>query len=93
MKKKLALGIDIGGTNSVFGLCDENGTVYFDVEKYNKEFQYGQLTNRKLEELLEGTRELSGQDEKKGRLDFALWIVAKPETLMKWPSPWGWSAS
>jgi cysteinyl-tRNA synthetase len=67
-----------------------NGTVYFDVEKYNKEFPYGQLTNRKLEELLEGTRELSGQDEKKGRLDFALWIQAKPETLMKWPSPWGW---
>ncbi len=68
----------------------KNGTVYFDVEKYNKEFSYGQLTNRKLEELLEGTRELSGQDEKKGRLDFALWIVANPETLMKWPSPWGW---
>jgi cysteinyl-tRNA synthetase len=67
-----------------------NGTVYFDVEKYNKEFSYGQLTNRKLEELLEGTRELSGQDEKHGRLDFALWIAAKPETLMKWPSPWGW---
>ncbi len=67
-----------------------NGTVYFDVEKYNKDFSYGQLTNRKLEELLEGTRELSGQDEKKGRLDFALWIKAKPETLMRWPSPWGW---
>ncbi|MFL5765867.1 MAG: cysteine--tRNA ligase [Bacteroidia bacterium] len=67
-----------------------NGTVYFDVEKYNREFPYGQLTNRKLEELLEGTRELSGQDEKHGRLDFALWIAAKPETLMKWPSPWGW---
>lgn len=67
-----------------------NGTVYFDVEKYNKEFPYGQLTNRKLEDLLEGTRELSGQDEKRGRLDFALWIGAKPETLMRWPSPWGW---
>ncbi len=67
-----------------------NGTVYFDVEKYNKDFSYGQLTNRKLEELLEGTRELSGQDEKRGRLDFALWIKAKPETLMRWPSPWGW---
>ncbi len=67
-----------------------NGTVYFDVEKYNKEFPYGQLTNRKLEDLLEGTRELSGQDEKRGRLDFALWIASKPETLMKWNSPWGW---
>ena len=69
---------------------DADGTVYFDVEKYIKLYPYGQLTNRKLEELLEGTRELSGQDEKKGRLDFALWIKAKPETLMKWPSPWGW---
>jgi cysteinyl-tRNA synthetase len=68
----------------------KNGTVYFDVEKYNEKFPYGQLTNRKLEELLEGTRELSGQDEKNGRLDFALWISAKPETIMKWPSPWGW---
>ena len=67
-----------------------DGTVYFDVEKYNKDFSYGILTNRKLEDLLEGTRELGGQDEKKGRLDFALWIKAKPETLMQWPSPWGW---
>jgi cysteinyl-tRNA synthetase len=58
-----------------------NGTVYFDVEKYNKEFPYGQLTNRKLEELLEGTRELSGQDEKKVVLILHLWIKAKPETL------------
>lgn len=66
-----------------------NGTVYFDVEKYNKEKPYGILTNRKLEDLLEGTRELGGQDEKKGRLDFALWIKAKPEHLMQWPSPWG----
>ncbi len=67
----------------------KNGTVYFDVEKYNKKNDYGILTNRKIEDLLEGTRELSGQDEKKGRLDFALWIKAKPETLMKWDSPWG----
>lgn len=67
-----------------------DGTVYFDVEKYSKTHDYGVLTNRKLEDLLEGTRELSGQDEKKGRLDFALWIKAKPETLMQWNSPWGW---
>lgn len=66
------------------------GTIYFDVEKYSKDFSYGQLTNRKLEDLMEGTRELDGQNEKRGRLDFALWIKAKPETLMKWPSPWGW---
>jgi cysteinyl-tRNA synthetase len=65
------------------------GNVYFDVEKYNKLFNYGQLTNRKLEELLDGTRALVGQDEKRGRLDFALWIKAKPETIMRWPSPWG----
>ncbi|MBK6988663.1 MAG: cysteine--tRNA ligase [Bacteroidetes bacterium] len=66
-----------------------NDTIYFDVEKYNKEKPYGILTNRKLEDLLEGTRDLDGQDEKRGRLDFALWIKAKPEHLMQWPSPWG----
>ncbi|MFY9309005.1 MAG: cysteine--tRNA ligase [Bacteroidia bacterium] len=69
---------------------EADGTVYFDVEKYNKEFPYGQLTNRNLEDLIANTRELHGQDEKKGRLDFALWIKAKPEHLMRWPSPWGW---
>jgi cysteinyl-tRNA synthetase len=66
-----------------------NGTIYFDVEKYNMEQPYGILTNRKMEDLLEGTRELGGQDEKRGRLDFALWIKARPEHLMQWPSPWG----
>jgi cysteinyl-tRNA synthetase len=66
-----------------------DGTIYFDVEKYSKQKDYGILTNRKLEDLLEGTRELGGQEEKKGRLDFALWIKAKPEHLMQWPSPWG----
>ncbi|HYK76299.1 MAG TPA: cysteine--tRNA ligase [Daejeonella sp.] len=65
-----------------------NGTVYFDVEKYSKEYNYTILTNRQLEDLLENTRELSGQDEKRGRLDFALWIKAKPEHLMNWPAPW-----
>ena len=68
---------------------ESNGTVYFDVEKYSQKNNYGLLSNRKLEELLEGTRELGGQDEKKGRLDFALWIKAKPEHIMRWPSPWG----
>ncbi|MDI9605627.1 MAG: cysteine--tRNA ligase [Bacteroidota bacterium] len=67
-----------------------DGSVYFDVKKYSEKYDYGVLTNRKLEELMEGTRELDGQDEKRGRLDFALWIKAKPETLMQWPSPWGW---
>ncbi len=67
-----------------------SGSVYFDVEKYSREHDYGTLTNRKLEDMMEGTRELDGQDEKRGRLDFALWIKAKSETLMQWPSPWGW---
>jgi len=65
------------------------GTIYFDVEKYSKENNYGVLSNRNLEDLLDGTRTLSGQDEKHGRLDFALWIKAKPEHIMKWESPWG----
>ena len=68
---------------------EANGTVYFDVEKYSKEYNYTILTNRNLEDMLANTRELGGQDEKRGRLDFALWIKAKPETLMRWPSPWG----
>ncbi|HPQ09614.1 MAG TPA: cysteine--tRNA ligase [Bacteroidia bacterium] len=66
-----------------------NGTVYFDVEKYAKHYDYTALTGRNLEELLNNTRELDGQDEKRGRLDFALWIKAKPQHLMKWNSPWG----
>lgn len=65
-----------------------NGTVYFDVDKYTKEHNYTILTNRNLEDLLNNTRELGGQDEKKGRLDFALWIKAKPEHIMRWPAPW-----
>ncbi|MEJ7778623.1 MAG: cysteine--tRNA ligase [Daejeonella sp.] len=66
-----------------------NGTVYFDVEKYCQEYNYTILTNRQLDDLLENTRELGGQNEKRGRLDFALWIKAKPEHIMRWPSPWG----
>jgi len=66
-----------------------NGTVYFDVEKYIQAHNYTILTNRNLDDLLNNTRELGGQDEKKGRLDFALWIKAKPEHIMRWPSPWG----
>ncbi|MND75128.1 Cysteine--tRNA ligase [compost metagenome] len=67
-----------------------NGSVYFDVEKYNKEQNYGVLSGRNIEELLNNTRDLGGQEEKKGPLDFALWIKAKPVHLMQWPSPWGW---
>nr|WP_294794914.1 cysteine--tRNA ligase [uncultured Mucilaginibacter sp.] len=66
-----------------------NGSIYFDVEKYNQSQDYGILNGRKLEDLLTNTRDLGGQDEKHGKLDFALWIKAKPEHLMQWPSPWG----
>jgi cysteinyl-tRNA synthetase len=66
-----------------------DGSVYFDVEKYNKTKDYGVLSGRNLEDLLNNTRTLGGQQEKHGKLDFALWIKAKPEHLMKWPSPWG----
>lgn len=66
-----------------------NGSVYFDVEKYCLEHNYTILTNRQLDDLLENTRELGGQNEKRGRLDFALWIKAKPEHIMRWRSPWG----
>lgn len=65
-----------------------DGSVYFDVEKYNQTQDYGILNGRNLEDLLNNTRTLGGQDEKHGKLDFALWIKAKPEHLMKWPSPW-----
>lgn len=68
---------------------ETNGTVYFDVEKYSKTYNYTVLTNRNLDDMMANTRELGGQDEKRGRLDFALWIKAKPETLMRWTSPWG----
>lgn len=71
------------------GLAYEiNGSVYFDVEKYNQSHDYGILNNRNLEDMLNNTRNLGGQEEKRGKLDFALWIKAKPEHLMKWPSPW-----
>lgn len=65
------------------------GNVFFDVEKFAKEHPYTQLSGRNLEEMLNNTRDLGGQELKKGRLDFALWIKAKPEHLQHWPSPWG----
>jgi cysteinyl-tRNA synthetase len=66
-----------------------DGSVYFDVEKYNQIQNYGALSGRKLEDMLNNTRDLGGQNDKKGKLDFALWIKAKPKHLMQWPSPWG----
>lgn len=65
-----------------------NGSVYFDVEKYNVENQYGKLSGRILEDLLSATRELDGQEEKRNPYDFALWKKALPEHIMRWNSPW-----
>lgn len=65
-----------------------NGSVYFDVEKYSKEFRYGKLSGRVLEELQTNTRQLEGQEEKRSPFDFALWKKASPEHLMRWPSAW-----
>ncbi len=68
---------------------ESNGSVYFDVEKYNDDFHYGVLSGRTLEATLEGTRSLDGQSDKKAPYDFALWKKAEPEHIMRWPSPWG----
>lgn len=65
-----------------------NGSVYFDVEKYNRNHLYGKLSGRKLEDLLANTRDLEGQEEKRNPFDFALWKKALPEHIMRWPSPW-----
>ena len=65
-----------------------NGSVYFDVEKYNNDFHYGILSGRTLDATLEGTRSLDGQSDKKAPYDFALWKKAEPEHIMHWPSPW-----
>ena len=65
-----------------------NGSVYFDVEKYHRDHGYGQLSGRKIEDLLSNTRALEGQSEKRSSLDFALWKRADPTHLMHWPSPW-----
>lgn len=66
-----------------------NGSVYFDVKKYNESFPYGKLSGRNIDELMSGSRDLDGQDEKRNPLDFALWKKAQPEHIMRWPSPWG----
>ena len=65
-----------------------NGSVYFDVKKYNESHHYGKLSGRVLEDLISNTRELEGQGEKKNTYDFALWKKAMPEHIMRWPSPW-----
>ncbi|MCQ2329521.1 MAG: cysteine--tRNA ligase [Paludibacteraceae bacterium] len=67
---------------------ESEGSVYFDVEKYNAKYHYGKLSGRNIDELLENTRELDGQSEKRRSIDFALWKKAAPEHIMHWPSPW-----
>jgi len=73
------------------------GSIYFDVEKYAKSFDYGKLSGRRIDDLLSNTRDLDGQDEKRSGVDFALWKKAQPEHIMRWSSPWsdgfpGWHA-
>jgi cysteinyl-tRNA synthetase len=66
-----------------------NGSVYFDVKKYAERYEYGKLSGRVIDELMETTRDLEGQDEKRNKADFALWKAAPPEHIMRWKSPWG----
>ncbi len=66
-----------------------NGSVYFDVEKYNSQYNYGVLSGRKIEDMISNTRALDGQSDKRNPLDFALWKNAEPQHVMRWPSPWG----
>ena len=67
----------------------ENGSVYFDVLKFNESHDYGKLSGRQLEDMIANTRELTAQSEKRNPQDFALWKKAEPQHIMRWPSPWG----
>ena len=67
---------------------ETNGSVYFDINKYHQEHNYGKLSGRKVEDMLSNTRTLEGQQEKRNPLDFALWKKATPEHIMRWPSEW-----
>ena len=67
---------------------ESNGSIYFDVEKYNRDHHYGILSGRNLDDTKEGTRSLDGQDDKRAPYDFALWKKASPEHIMHWPSEW-----
>ena len=68
---------------------EKNGSVYFDVVKFNKNNHYGKLSGRNIDEMLANTRDTDGQSDKKNPQDFALWKKAEPEHIMRWPSPWG----
>ena len=65
-----------------------NGSVYFDIERYNKDHHYGKLSGRNLDDVINNSRELDGVGEKRNQVDFALWKKAQPEHIMRWPSPW-----
>lgn len=67
---------------------ESNGSVYFDIEKYNKAHHYGVLSGRNLDDVINASRELDGVGEKRNQVDFALWKKAQPEHIMRWPSPW-----
>ncbi len=67
---------------------ESNGSIYFDVEKYNKSHHYGKLSGRNLEDVINASRALDGVGEKHNQVDFALWKKAQPEHIMRWPSPW-----
>ena len=68
---------------------ENNGSVYFDVIKFNESHHYGKLSGRNIEEMLANTRDTDGQNDKRNTQDFALWKKAEPEHIMRWPSPWG----
>ncbi|WP_124980258.1 cysteine--tRNA ligase [Nonlabens xiamenensis] len=68
---------------------EKNGSIYFNVLKFNQDHEYGKLSGRKLEDMIANTRELTAQSEKENPQDFALWKKASPEHIMRWPSPWG----
>jgi cysteinyl-tRNA synthetase len=68
---------------------EKNGSIYFNVIKFNKDHQYGKLSGRNLDDMIANTRELAAQSEKENPQDFALWKKASPEHIMRWPSPWG----
>lgn len=67
---------------------ESHGSIYFDVLKFNKDFAYGKLSGRSVDEMISNTRDLDGQEEKQNSFDFALWKKAQPEHIMRWPSPW-----
>lgn len=67
---------------------ESNGSIYFDVKKFNETHNYGKLSGRNIEDMIANTRELDGQSDKRNPQDFALWKRAEPEHIMRWPSPW-----